>query len=740
MDLFPKSPYGTTSRALNNISFLPQLLESRTIYLNALYVSGLAGGIAPRAMLGWGCRPSTNKSLNLALRNGIPYVRLEDGFLRSFGIGNHAPPLSIVFDDQGIYYDSTRPSVLENLLVSPMDLMGDAKVDIERAKGLVVAHLLSKYNQAGNLHKKVIEKIKSPHFAGNLKIDMGKVASREETTDVMRVLVIDQTVGDMSVVLGGANPKTFAAMLSAARAENPEATIFVKTHPEVSSGRKGGYLTHIQNGEFGRQRTIVLRQAINPLSLIEKMDRVYVVTSTMGFEALLAGKPVTCFGMPWYAGWGVTDDRQTCSRRTRKRSVDELFAAAYFHYARYLNPVTHQRGTIFDVITWLIRQREMAGKYFKLGGPGRMICVGFRKWKAANLKPMLSLEPERVVFASSVATAQDLNVGIDDCLVYWGADAPSGLAELAQRSWARMIRMEDGFIRSVGLGSDLFRPLSLVLDEQGIYFDPSRPSDLENILNTGVFTDEELAESRKVRDFIVTHGITKYNLEPRNPPAWQSMGREIILVPGQVEDDASIRLGCPATKTNLGLLQAVRAAHPDAFIVYKPHPDVVSRNRKGRMALKDALAFADHVETEVSVVSCIEACDVVHTMTSLTGFDALLRGKRVVVHGLPFYAGWGLTEDVLADAAVFQRRQRRLSLDELVVGVLLRYPIYWDWDLKGYTTCEAVLNRIVETRTKLEANGGLQRLRAGFVRRQLRKLGILLRAFLPPKIERWFFR
>jgi capsular polysaccharide export protein len=120
----------------------------------------------------------------------------------------------------------------------------------------------------------------------------------------------------------------------------------------------------VQDSVVDGQHTVVLRQAINPLSLIEQMDRVYVVTSTMGFEALLAGKPVSVFGMPWYAGWGATDDRQTCPRRLphagRPRSVDELFAAAYFHYTRYLNPVTHQRGTIFDVIDWLVRQRSAA--------------------------------------------------------------------------------------------------------------------------------------------------------------------------------------------------------------------------------------------------------------------------------------------------------------------------------------------------------------------------------------------
>lgn len=268
-----------------------------------------------------------------ASAHGVPFWLLEDGFLRSFAPGEFCPRLSLVVDDSGIYYDCTRPSGLENLLNSDADLLGGIADDVARAKALILQNRLSKYNHAPDLLPQALR-----------------------PDDVQRVLVIDQTAGDMSVSLGGASGETFAAMLTAARAENPQATIYVKTHPEVSSGRKRGYLTDVQDDV----RTVVLRQAANPLSLIEQMDRVYVVTSTMGFEALLAGKPVSVFGLPWYAGWGATDDRQACVRRTRRRSVDELFAAAYFHYARYLDPVTHQRGTIFDVIDWLILQKKMA--------------------------------------------------------------------------------------------------------------------------------------------------------------------------------------------------------------------------------------------------------------------------------------------------------------------------------------------------------------------------------------------
>jgi capsular polysaccharide export protein len=359
----------------------------------------------------------------------------------------------------------------------------------------------------------------------------------------------------------------------------------------------------------------------------------------------------------------------------------------------------------------------------------RMICVGFRRWKAANIKPLLSLAQERVHFVRDARAAAALQPVAHDCLIGWGRDAPHGLAELARRSGARLLRMEDGFVRSVGLGSDLIPPLSLVLDGRGIYFDPTQPSDLEEMLNTTQFAQNDLLRARQVRDFIVAHGITKYNLEPRETACWGGDGRRVVLVPGQVEDDASIRFGCTDVKTNLGLLQAARSACPDAFIVYKPHPDVMSSNRAGKVALAMAKEFADHVEARLSVVSCIDACDAVHTMTSLTGFDALLRGKKVVTYGQPFYAGWGLTEDKVQNGVALLRRQRTLTLDELVAGTLLRYPVYWDWELKGYTSCEAVLHRIVETRDKLEASGGLERLRVGFVRRQWRKLGILVRAW-----------
>lgn len=662
---------GIFSRGILRIPGLEDFLGEPVVKLGLLRADASLSAVAC-----WGRRPSTARARTYAARRNLPLISLEDGFLRSVRPGAEAPPLSMVVDRTGIYYDATQSSDLEDLLQSSADVMLGCAADVGEAIRLVLAHRLAKYNHA-------------PPVAASM---LGEKRGR-------RILVVDQTAGDASVIYGGASARTFTDMLQAARRENPGAVIFVKTHPEVSNGVKQGYLTNVRDDE----NTIVLRESVNPISLIEHMDHVYVVTSQMGFEALLAGKTVSCFGIPWYSGWGVTDDRQSCARRTTSRSIPELFAAAYFHYTRYLDPTTLQVGTIFDVINWLIRQKS-----YLRDVPGCTFAVGYRRWKATNVRPFLELDGSKVQFVRDAAALALLSPSKHDRIVTWGVDVPADVREVADHSGARLIRMEDGFVRSVGLGSDFIRPMSLVLDSRGLYFDPRGDSDLEDLLNSRQFSDDELARAAQVRAYIVEHGITKYNIEQRGRPRWNSGGAEVVLVPGQVEDDASIRWGCENIKTNLSLLQQARLSCPNAYIVYKPHPDVAARNRRGAIDWSDALRYADHIETSFSIVSCIDAADAIHTMTSLSGFDALLRQKRVTVYGRPFYAGWGLTEDRLP----LFRRGRSLCLDQLVAGALLQYPLYWDSTLKGATSCEAVLSRLVAVRRESESlkAGGAGRL------------------------------
>lgn len=323
------------SRGIKKLKFL-------SIFLNRNLLNKPKSFKNVEAVICWGFRLASIKARAYAKSHQLPCWQLEDGFLRSYHIGDLSPLLALIVDQTGVYYESRRASDLETVIndasLDSIDVMRQVKL----ARDAILKFQLSKYNHAPDLKDGVLR-----------------------SDDLARVLVIDQTYGDMSVVCGGASETSFADMLHAALLENPTATIYVKTHPEVSAGRKGGYLTKIKNSE----RVVVVRDTVNPIDLIQKMDKVYVVTSQIGFEALMCGKPVVCFGVPWYAGWGVTDDRVKDSpawaRRTKKRTVDELFAAAYLHYTRYLNPFTHERGTIFDVIEWLILQKKMVANQFK---------------------------------------------------------------------------------------------------------------------------------------------------------------------------------------------------------------------------------------------------------------------------------------------------------------------------------------------------------------------------------------
>jgi capsular polysaccharide export protein len=236
---------------------------------------------------------------------------------------------------------------------------------------------------------------------------------------------------------------------------------------------------------------------------------------------------------------------------------------------------------------------------------------------------------------------------------------------------AKVVRVEDGFLRSVGLGADLTRPLSWVMDDVGIYYDATRPSALERMLQDGTFTAAQLERAAALRERLVGAGLTKYNLAA---PAWARPAavKHVVLVVGQVESDASIALGAIDIRTNMALLRAVRQARPDAWVVYKPHPDVVAGLRSAGENEGRASHICDEVLTQGSMDDLLRQVDEVHVITSLAGFEALLRGKTVVCHGMPFYAGFGLTQDRHRLA----RRTRVLTLDELVWAALLEYPVY----------------------------------------------------------------
>ncbi|NBT50576.1 MAG: capsular polysaccharide biosynthesis protein, partial [Marivivens sp.] len=238
---------------------------------------------------------------------------------------------------------------------------------------------------------------------------------------------------------------------------------------------------------------------------------------------------------------------------------------------------------------------------------------------------------------------------------------------------------------------------------QGIYYDPSRPSRLDAIINTTALNDDQRRRAEALVARLTSDAFSKYNLDRSALPNDLPTGRR-ILVPGQVEDDASIRLGAGDINTNRALLSAVRAANPDAVIFYKPHPDVEAGLRIGQVP--DAKDIADVVLSGIDAVTAIEAVDEVWTMTSTLGFEALLRGKRVVTFGQPFYASWGLTQDRGMPVA---HRIARPDLGTFVHCCLIDYPRYFDPVTGRPCPVEVALDRIKDD-TVTTSNAGLRAL------------------------------
>ena len=582
----------------------------------------------------WGRSPYAARGEAMAARTGAGLLRIEDAFLRSLFPGRAgSPPMGLVIDTRGIYFDASGPSDLEHILAThPFD---DTAL-LDRARG-------------------GIARMQEAHLSKYTGFDPAL-----SCPDPGYVLVIDQTRGDASVTHGGADANTFREMLYWAQEENPGARILIKTHPETSQGHRGGYFSTADESD----RVRLFNDPVSPWALMEGAIAVYCVTSQLGFEAIYAGHRPQVFGQPFYAGWGLTEDRHphALSRRGRSLSKAQLFAGSMLLYPTWYDP---HRDRLCEAETAIeaLAAEARAWREDRHGWD----AYGMRLWKRAPLQRFFG-RYRRLSF--------DKPARADRPAMVWASQAgPEGA-----------VRVEDGFLRSRGLGADLVPPLSLVLDDLGIYYDPSRESRLERLITErAVLRPDQVLRAEALIKALIRDGLSKYNLgaaAPDLPPGHR------ILVPGQVEDDASIRLGAGDVRSNFALLQKVRAENPDAVILYKPHPDVEAGLRPGAM---EAEGLADMTVTGCDPAALLCAVQEVWTMTSLLGFEALLRGVAVTTTGAPFYAGWGLTRDL---GRVPPRRRARLPLAGLVHATLIDYPRYFDPVTGSACPVEIVVERL----------------------------------------------
>lgn len=565
----------------------------------------------------WGNSPTAHRGLTIAQKHDAPLLRVEDAFLRSLHPGRSGePPIGLLLDRNGVHFDPAQPSDLETLLAThPLD---DTAL-LNRARG-------------------GIERLKEMHLSKYSAFDPAL-----PPPDPGYVLVVDQARDDASVTASGGDDARFREMLVIAQEENPGARILIKTHPETTAGHRAGYFSEAdQSG-----RVSLFSASISPWTLLEGAIGVYTLSSQFGFEAILAGHKPRVFGQPFYAGWGLTQDEAQIPRRQRNLTRAQMFAACMILYPTWYDPYRDQLCELETALDTL----EAQTRAWRQDHRG-WTASGMRLWKRRHLQQMFGRH-KKIRFTQGPQP--------DKPHMVWASRA-------ADTDGATCI--EDGFLRSRGLGAQLVPPISLATDDLGIYYDPTHPSRLEELISQRetLRPDQDLRAERLIRQ-ITSANLSKYNT---GGPAPALPDGHRILVPGQVEDDASIRLGTSDVQTNLGLLQAVRDTNPDAVVIYKPHPDVEAHLRDGQI---DATELADVVATDTDPAELLPHVNEVWTMTSLLGFEALLRGIPVTTLGAPFYAGWGLTRDV---GTVPARRGARPKLTGLVHAALIDYPRYLD--------------------------------------------------------------
>ncbi len=637
-----------------NAGFLRQPRLRRILEL-AGYDLRLGLPVAGDAVAVWGRSPYAARGEAVAARRGVPVVRIEDAFLRSLRPGRMGePPLGLLIDPVGVHFDSAVPSTLEGILarhpLDDSDLLARAREGLARIQALD----LSKYN----LHR-ADAPLPPPGY----------------------VLVVDQIRGDASIAHAGASAAMFREMLVAAQLDHPRARIVIKTHPETALGLRAGHFSATDQGD----RISLLTDPVSPWRLLEGALAIYTVSSQLGFEAILAGHRPQVFGQPFYAGWGLSTDQNPVTRRRRSLTKVQMFAAAMI-----LAPVWHDafrdRLCSFEEA---VDQLEATLRAHREDRAGHVAC-GMRLWKRGRLQAVFGRE-KPLMFQDNPVKAVEVARTAGRGLLIWAGKEPDGLPDdLPQR------RVEDGFLRSRGLGAELVPPLSLVTDDLGIYYDPTRPSRLEHLILTPLSAAARLRVEKLVKSLLAAR-LSKYNLAGK--PLTDLADGPRILVPGQVEDDASIRLGAGNIRSNLDLLRAARALHPKAQLIYKPHPDVEAGLRPGTVSPSDVQDLGATLARQADPIALIDACDGVVTITSLLGFEALLRGKPVTCLGAPFYAGWGLTHDA---GPVPERRLRapdghplqRPDLMQLAYAALIAYPRYFDPVTRRPCPPEVVVDRL----------------------------------------------
>ena len=266
------------------------------------------------------------------------------------------------------------------------------------------------------------------------------------------------------------------------------------------------------------------------------------------------------------------------------------------------------------------------------------------------------------------------------CVVVWGRKQNSQRAlQYAARRQLPVLFVEDGWIRSCSENAHSRATYSLLFDELGVYYDATTPSSLEQYLNLpddqfdAVCGSDQLQFAIACRQRMIESNITKYNFcKVPDMSNLQGDGRSLVLVIDQTMDDASVRFGGMDANGFTDMLDRAVEENPRSRVVVRTHPDVVAGLKRGYLQTRAQVLGIEISAAGDNPLPWLKQADTVYVGTSQLGYEALLCGCSVKVAGKPFYAGWGLTEDVQS----IDRRTQKRSLDQMFHATHVHHARY----------------------------------------------------------------
>ena len=454
------------------------------------------------SVVGWGFKSHTLK-LKEQVADKHKFIHLEDGFIGYIGHpAKNGQNVSLIADKLGMYYQSQQPSDLDVSISN--SLTGEQIVRVRKLIEQIQQHGITKYNCYSHIgdnktYPKSLDKLKGQSF----------------------VLLVDQVAGDQSVIGAQATEHDFLLMIDEAKARYPESAIVVRTHPDTQFGKKTGVLANlIASGAI--TNVDVCNEICHPHSLIRHAKAIFTVSSQMGFEGLILGKKVHCFGLPFYAGWGLTIDSKQCCRRsdiTNKAPVtlEQLVYAALIDYPRYCNPVSQRRCEIEEIVELLKYQQHPRTQW------NTLYLVGFSFWKRSFMAVFCQHLAKKPIFTNKNPYKLAKTLTKNEQMLVWGNKFPTLI---------NVLRVEDGFIRSSGLGSNLCKPSSLCIDSLGMYFNAQRLSQLETSLMGSNLTQEQYLDAVELLTLLKQQKVSKYNLSSVAHYQKPNTQKKVLLVVG----------------------------------------------------------------------------------------------------------------------------------------------------------------------------------------------------------------